>query len=47
MFTSLVLMALVTTALTGPMVDLALAYRPGNLGLGSGVRSSAGNGINP
>ena len=46
MFTSLVLMALVTTGLTGPMVDLALAYRPNNLGLGSGVQPSAEAGRN-
>jgi Kef-type K+ transport system membrane component KefB len=47
MFTSLVLMALVTTSLTGPMVDLALAYRPNRVGLGSGIQPSAGGGTQP
>ena len=46
MFTSLVLMALVTTSLTGPMVDLALAYRPNNVGLASGIQPSAETGGN-
>jgi hypothetical protein len=46
MFTSLALMALVTTSLTGPMVDLALAYRPNNVRLGSSVQPSAGAGGN-
>jgi Kef-type K+ transport system membrane component KefB len=41
MFTSLVIMALVTTSLTGPMVDLALAYRPDDVGLGSRVQPPA------
>jgi hypothetical protein len=40
MFTSLVLMALITTALTGPMVDLATAWRPNRGALGSGVQPS-------
>jgi Kef-type K+ transport system membrane component KefB len=34
MFASLVLMALVTTALTGPMVDFAMARRPSQEPLG-------------
>ena len=40
MFTSLVLMALVTTSLTGPMVDFALAWRPNTVALGPGVQPS-------
>jgi Kef-type K+ transport system membrane component KefB len=41
MFTSLVLMALLTTSFTGPVVDRALAYRPDDSLLGSGVQRSA------
>jgi Kef-type K+ transport system membrane component KefB len=44
MFTSLVLMALVTTALTGPMVDLALAWPSTRVTVGSGLRASEGAG---
>jgi Kef-type K+ transport system membrane component KefB len=40
MFTSLVLMALLTTSFTGPLVDLALAYRPNDVSLGSRVQPS-------
>lgn len=40
MFTSLVVMALVTTSLTGPMIDLAMAWRPNQVPLGSGVQTS-------
>ena len=43
-FTSLVLMALVTTALTGPMVDVALAWRPNNLALGTEAHPGSARG---
>ena len=39
MFTSLVLMALVTTALTGPRVDLAMAWRPNSAALAQTVQT--------
>lgn len=41
MFTSLVLMALVTTALTGPAVDFAMAYRHRDVDLGAAGQRSA------
>lgn len=44
MFTSLVLMALVTTTLTGPMVDLGLAWRSNKVALGPGVQTSGSSG---
>jgi Kef-type K+ transport system membrane component KefB len=44
MFTSLVLMALVTTTLTGPMVDLALAWPSNRVTIGPGVEASRGTG---
>ena len=44
MFTSLVLMALVTTTLTGPMVDLALAWRSSKVPLGPSIQTSGGTG---
>jgi Kef-type K+ transport system membrane component KefB len=44
MFTSLVLMALVTTTLTGPMVDLALAWPSSRVTIGRGVQPSGGTG---
>jgi Kef-type K+ transport system membrane component KefB len=40
MFTSLVLMALVTTALTGPLIDLALARRKADVKLGPAIQRS-------
>ena len=43
-FTSLVLMALVTTALTGPMVDLATAWRSSQVPLVPGIRPSGRSG---
>jgi Kef-type K+ transport system membrane component KefB len=44
MFTSLVLMALLTTSFTGPLVDYALAHRHRDAALGSGAQPSAPSG---
>jgi Kef-type K+ transport system membrane component KefB len=43
-FTSLVLMALVTTALTGPIVDLATSWRLNQVPLVPGIQTSGRNG---
>jgi hypothetical protein len=44
MFTSLVLMALLTTSFTGPLVDFAMAHRRRDPALGSGAHASGGTG---
>jgi Kef-type K+ transport system membrane component KefB len=44
MFTSLVLMALLTTSFTGPLVDYAIAHRHRDASLGPGVQPSARGG---
>jgi Kef-type K+ transport system membrane component KefB len=47
MFTSLVLMALVTTTLTGPMVDLARGWRSKAISLAAAPSSSVAAGVDP